>query len=105
MYKTLFISICSIALIFTGCSKDDDDEDPSNGNGSYHVDYKNQNLQGKINGESWTYAQGNVHTSDGFDLDFTHWFDIIDTAQSDTCFANSSERSKVIFFIDDYEQN
>ncbi len=101
MKKILYTAIAAIVVFSFGCSKDDDDN-PADPSGSYTVNYKNQNLQGMINGEAWEYILGESNTSDGgYNTDYTHNFNIVDTAQSDSCFILSGERSKVIFSLYD----
>ena len=47
--KNLTLFIIASALIFSGCKKkEEDDPAPT----AYKVNYKNQDLQGKINGET-----------------------------------------------------
>lgn len=93
---TLFIIIS--ALVLLGCKKkEEDDPTPT----THKVNYNNQVLQGKINGELWMYAQGEVSSSSWDVGEISHYFEIIDTSQSDSCFIISGKRSKVIFHTDD----
>lgn len=96
--KNLILFIIISAIVVSGCKKkEDDDPTPS----KYKVNYKNQVLQGKINGETWIYAQGEVSSTSWDVGEISHYFEIIDTAQSDSCFIISGKRSKLIFHTDD----
>ncbi len=96
--KLLFLAM---SVAFIACNKEDDESNPAGG-GKYKVEYKSQDMQGKINGDSWQYVIGEVHSSEGgFEADYTHNFEMADTAQADSCFLLTGERSKVIFGLGD----
>jgi hypothetical protein len=101
MKNILLLSILGLAVTFSACKKNDDDVVPGS---SYKVNYKNQPLQGKINGEAWTYVLGEVNSYQWTAPDYSHSFNITDTTDSDTCYAYSNKRSKIIFGFEDQNQ-
>ncbi len=97
----LIITAATIVAFSFACNKSEDDN-PNGSDDTYKVNYKNQNLQGMINGESWLYILGESNSSPGgWNTDYSHNFNLVDTAQTDSCFILSGDRSKVIFTLFD----
>jgi hypothetical protein len=85
--KNLFVLAISIAVLsFTSCEKDEDE-------GSSYA-FVEQNLQGKIGGESWEHQSGRSK-ADFFDNFFN---DLRETADSNICSSSNSAQGNFILF-------
>lgn len=97
MKNAILIALLGLAISFTACKKNDDTVTPS----GYKVNYKNQPLQGEINGQAWSYVLGEANSYQWTAPEYAHSFNITDTTDSDTCYAYSNKRSRIIFSFDD----
>lgn len=82
--------IFSIMVVSVSCKKDEDSDSSS----GYKANYKNQVLQGKINGVDWTFISGKIlQDTSFFDMSKTQYsFTFTDTMITDTCFINAYGR-------------
>ena len=67
MIKNSFLIIILLAIVSIGCKKNDNSE--SGTTTPYVIDYKNQDLQGMINGQPWNYQRGGAFT---YSIENTH---------------------------------
>ena len=96
MKKSLIAIVSLIALVTMSCKKSEDTASTSS-----KINYMNQDIQGKIGGKTWKYIQGEANTYLFGSADYSHFFNILDTADTDSCFSSSNQRSKIIFSYDD----
>jgi len=95
--KALF-AISILGLIFFYSCKSEEEIDPS-----FKVEYKNQDLQGKIDGQEWTYQNGAASSIKGTS-DFLHKITVYDTlgdtlvGDSLVCLVNPIDSTPKIIF-------
>ncbi len=87
------ILLASVGLLgFFACTSDDDEVNPG-----FEVNFKDQDLQGKINDSTFLYTDG-LATSTGNTQGFLHKFVILDTlVDSTTCTSVLDTTREVIF--------
>lgn len=101
--KYLYLLLIVNTIVFYSCSSDDESSDsviPDN-NDPYEVNFIEQDLQGTIEGESWTYKGGTVSTNKFTgDSVFTSFISI-GTEEFDTsgfCQLNNPDQTPYILF-------
>jgi len=60
MKRLFFSSTLILAIVITGCSKNDDT--PTTNGPPYEGNYKNQDVEGMINGQAWKYMRGSAYS-------------------------------------------
>lgn len=69
--------IMIVLVVVVSCKKDDDDDDNNNNNNNNTYSFLNQDLQGMIDGNAWTYTAGTFENSYWDSLEFD--IDLFDT--------------------------
>ena len=57
MNKVILVLMLGLTVLIISCDKNNESE-----SAPYLIDYKNQDLQGKINGQAWKYLRGGAFT-------------------------------------------
>lgn len=92
-------------MIYVSCSSDDGDGNPLNPNNeAYQPNFIDQDLQGQIEGENWTYVDGVVSTSQFTgDTSYTTFLSVSVESQDSALFCslnNPDNKSYVLFILE-----